>query len=255
MSLTRLKATRYVLPLREGGSLPAICDAGVADEYVVKFRGAGQGPKVLVAEVIAAGLAQAAGLPVPDVAVVELGEGFGMGEPNPEIQDLLRASVGLNFGMEYLPGAIGFEAAADLDGVDPDLAASIVWFDALISNVDRTVRNPNLLLWADGLWLIDHGASLYFHHAEQDWMPRAHDRFAMITGHILMPRASSIRVAHERLRPLITPEVLEATVADVPDEWLESPAVAMRQRYVDYLTARLDAPEWLEEAESARGRH
>jgi hypothetical protein len=255
MSLLRLKATRYVLPLREGGSLPAICDAGLVDEYVVKFRGAGQGPKVLVAEVIAAGLAQAAGLPVPDVAVVELGEGFGMGEPDPEIQDLLRASVGLNFGMEYLPGAIGFDAAADLASVDPDLAASIVWFDALISNVDRTVRNPNLLLWADALWLIDHGASLYFHHAEQNWMPRVHDRFAMITSHILMPRASSIRDAHARLRPMVTSEVVEAAVADVPEEWLDSPAVAQRQRYVDYINARLDAPEWLEEAESARGRH
>ena len=139
--------------------------------------------------------------------------------------------------------------------VDPDLAASIVWFDALISNVDRSVRNPNLLLWADGLWLIDHGASLYFHHAEQDWITRVHDRFAMITSHILMPRASSILDAHERLRPLITPAVIEGTVADVPEEWLESPAEAQRQRYVDYLTARLDAPEWLEEAESARGRH
>jgi hypothetical protein len=255
MPLPRLTATRYVLPLREGGSLPAICDTDAGTEYVVKFRGAGQGPKVLVAEVITANLARAAGLPVPGIAVIELGEGFGMGEPNPEIQDLLRGSVGLNFGLEYLPGAIGFDAAADLRSVDPDLAAAIVWFDALISNVDRTVRNPNLLLWQEKLWIIDHGASLYFHHAEQDWLPRANDRFAMIANHILMPSASSIADAHLRLRPLLTSEVIEAAVADVPQEWLGDEPETTFRRYVEYLTARLDAPGWLEEAESARGRH
>jgi hypothetical protein len=255
MTLPRLKATRYVLPLREGGSLPAICDTDGGSEYVVKFRGAGQGPKVLVAEVIAARLAVGAGLPVPGLAVVELGEGFGMGEPNPEIQDLLRGSVGLNLGMEYLPGAIGFDAAADLETVDAALAASIVWFDALISNVDRTVRNPNLLLWQDALWMIDHGASLYFHHASQDWLPRAHDRFAMIANHILMPVASSISETHERLRPRLTADVVEAAVGDVPAEWLDGETEATRRRYVEYITARLDAREWLEEAESARGRH
>jgi hypothetical protein len=255
MALPHLTATRYVLPLREGGSLPAICDTDAGPEYVVKFRGAGQGPKVLVAEVIAARLAMAAGLPVPEIAEIELGEGFGKGEPNPEIQDLLRGSTGLNFGMAYLPGAIGFDAAADLGTVDSALAASIVWFDALISNVDRTVRNPNLLLWQDGLWMIDHGASLYFHHAEQDWLPRAHDRFAMIANHILMPAASSIAEAHQLLRPRLTGDVVLDAVGDVPEDWLDGDAEEVRIRYVDYLTARLDAREWLEEAESARGRH
>jgi hypothetical protein len=251
MSVRRLVATRYVLPLREGGSLPAIVDTDCGSEYVVKFRGAGQGPKALVAEAIAAGLAHALSLPVPETAIVEMGEGFGMGEPNPEIQDLLRGSVGLNFGIAYLPGAIGFDAAADLERVDPHLAASIVWFDALITNVDRTVRNPNLLLWRDEVWMIDHGASLYFHHASTDWLARANDRFALIAQHILLPRASGLREAHERLRPLLTSAVLERVMSEVPGEWLE--AGEQRARYVEYLTARLEGDlGWLEEAERAR---
>ncbi|MGE3985428.1 MAG: HipA family kinase, partial [Dehalococcoidia bacterium] len=188
MTIKRLSATRYVLPLREGGSLPAIIDTEDG-QYVVKFRGAGQGPKALVAELIAAGIAQAVGLSMPDAAVIDLKEGFGLNEPDPEIQDLLKGSVGENFGLRYLPGAFGYEPAADRDSINTVAAAAIVWFDALISNVDRTANNPNLLLWGDRVWLIDHGASLYFHHAPGDWSSRSQERFALIRQHILLDQA------------------------------------------------------------------
>lgn len=254
MTLERLEATRYVMPLREGGSLPAIVDTE-AGQYVVKFRGAGQGGMALVAEVIAAGIAGALSLPVPRAAIVHLAEGFGMGEPNPEIQDLLRASVGINFGLAYLPGALGFDPAADMDRADGDLAAAIVWFDALLSNVDRTVRNPNLLLWQEGLWIIDHGASLYFHHSTDDWQARATDRFAMISQHILLERAGDLRAAHDRLHSRLSEDVLRRIVEDIPDEWLGERAAARRTAYVAYFKARLGGGlEWLEEAEHARAR-
>lgn len=250
MTLPHLVATRYVLPLREGGSLPAIVDTDVG-QFVLKFRGAGQGPKALVAETIAAGLARALALPVPDVAVIEMDEGFGIGEPDPEIQDLLRASTGANFGIAYLGGALGFDAAVDCDKVDPKLAADVVWFDALITNVDRTPRNPNLLLWHDRVWLIDHGASLYFHHAATDWTPRSQDRFPMIEQHILLGRAGDLLEADARLRPLLSKDVLNSVLADVPHQWLSN----HRDEYVSYLDARLNGERpWLEEAEGARRR-
>jgi hypothetical protein len=253
MAINCYEATRYVLPLREGGSLPAIIDTDEPGQYVVKFHGAGQGPRALVAEVIAAGLAGLAGLPVPKTAIVSLAEGFGMSEPDPEIQDLLRFSVGLNFGIRYLPGAIGFDPAADRRRVEPELASSIVWFDALITNVDRTPRNPNLLIWEDRVWLIDHGASLYFHHASGDWASRSQYRFPLIKDHVLLRRAADLRAAHERLRPVLTREALVDVVEGVPDEWLGEGAEEQRHAYVDYLTARLNGElAWLEEAESAR---
>jgi hypothetical protein len=171
--LTELKATRYLVPLREGGSLPAVVATDRAGEYVVKFRGAGQGPKALVAEALAAELARALDLPVPTPAIVSLAEEFGRGEPDPEIQDLLRGSMGANFGLAYLPGALGFDIAVDCEQIEPELAAAIVWFDAFITNVDRSARNPNLLLWNDQVWLIDHGAAFYFHHAGAGWESRA----------------------------------------------------------------------------------
>lgn len=255
MTLLKLTATRYVLPLREGGSLPAIVDTDCDAEYVVKFRGAGQGPKALVAEAIATGLAQVLSLPVPQGAIIDMAEGFASGEPNPEIQDLLRASTGKNFGLAFLPGAMGFDAAADADRVDATLAASIVWFDALISNVDRTVRNPNLLVWEEKLWMIDHGAAFYFQHSAPDLVSRAGDRFPMIAEHILLAHAGGLRDVHDRYRAQLTPAVLEGVVRDVPDEWLDNPAESHRQRFHEYLSLRLNGRlDWLQEAEDAGKR-
>ena len=171
MSIERLTGVRYVVPLREGGSLPAVVETDRDGPYVVKFRGAGQGQKALIAELLAAGIARALGLPVPRPALVALDAAFGRAEPDPEIQDILRGSVGANFGLAYLPGALAFDPAAGTD-VGPELAASIVWFDAFITNVDRTVRNTNILLWRGQLWLIDHGAALYVHHRWEGWEAR-----------------------------------------------------------------------------------
>lgn len=252
MTLVHRVATRYVTPLREGGSLPAIVDTDGPEQYVLKFRGAGQGVKALVAEAIAGGLAQALDLPLPGMAVVKLADGFGFGEPDPEIQDLCRASTGKNFGLEYLAGALGFDPKTDAKHVDDTLASSIVWFDALISNVDRTARNPNLLIWRDKLWIIDHGASLYFHHADGDWTKRAADKFAMIKTHILLNRATELADVDPKLASKLTTPVLEECVAALPDDWLGNDPAAARAAYVDYLERRLaDRSSWLEEIESA----
>jgi hypothetical protein len=218
----------------------------------VKFRGAGQGPKALVAEAIAAGIGHAIGLPIPDAAIVSMEEGFGLNEPDPEIQDLLKASTGENFGLRYLQGAFGYEPAADRDSINTIAAAAIVWFDALISNVDRTARNPNLLFWNERVWLIDHGASLYFHHGGGDWTARSQERFPLIKDHILLDQAGDLTIADADLRPKLTTRVLTEIVARVPDEWLDDPE-AERSAYVTYLVARLNGERpWLEEAERAR---
>lgn len=250
-----VEGLRYVVPLREGGSLPAVVDSD-AGTFVVKFRGAGQGVKALVAEALAAGLARALGLTVPNPAIVALGEGFGESEPDPEIQDILRGSVGLNFGLAYLAGAVAFDPAVDGE-VDPDRAADILWFDAYITNIDRTARNTNLLLWQDRLWLIDHGASLYFHHRWEGWQTRIQSPFPQIKDHVLLPRAGDLAAADARLRPLLTPEVIRAVVAEVPDAWLGGEALfadldAHRAAYVTYLLERLQGPrEWLKTAQEA----
>lgn len=253
MVLTQLTATSYLVPLREGGSLPAIVTTDRAGKFVVKFRGAGQGPKALVAETLAASLALAVGLPVPAPAVVTLADGFGMGEPDPEIQDLLRASSGENFGLAYLPGSLGFDVAVDGKRIDPALAAAIVWFDALIVNVDRSPRNPNLLFWDEQVWLIDHGASFYFHHTGPGWETRAQAEFPQIRDHVLLRRAEDLHAADERLRPRLTEDVIRVAVGDIPESWLGAEADAERESYVAFLTARLGGPQaWLEEAERAR---
>lgn len=252
--LHELTATRYVTPLREGGSLPAIVDADDGGQYVVKFRGAGQGPKALVAEALAAGLAQALGLRIPAAAVIALGDGFGSGEPDPEIQDLLRASHGANFGLAYLPGALAYDAAADRGLLSAEAAADIVWFDALITNVDRTARNTNLLLWQGSVWLIDHGASLYFHHAAapEAWPARAAADFPQIADHVLLAQAGDIHAAHERLRPLLTEAVVAALVAAVPEQWLGA-TQGVREAYVSYVLQRLaNASAWLERTRQAQ---
>lgn len=249
VTLQRIEATRYVTPLREGGSLPALVEASDDGLYVLKFRGAGQGRKALVAEVVAGELARALGFTVPELALVELDAALGKAEPDPEIQDLLAASVGLNLGVDFLPGALPFSPAA---GPPPDatLAAEIVWFDAFVTNVDRTAKNTNLLLWHGRLWLIDHGAALYFHHAAERAAGHERTPFQAIAEHVLLPFAGSIEDADERLAPRVTTELLEEVVATVPADWLEDDDPQM---YVDYLAGRIAAPRaFVEEAERAR---
>jgi len=247
----RLTGLRYLVPLREGGSLPAIVETDEPGAYVVKFRGAGQGVKALIAELLAAELAPLLGLPVPAPAVVNLDAGFGQGEPDPEIQDILRGSVGANFGLAYLAGALAFDPAADRT-FDADLAAAIVWFDAFITNVDRTARNTNLLCWHGAMYLIDHGASLYFHHRAEGWEKNAQSRFPHIKDHVLLPFAGDIAAAGARLAPLLTETALRTVVAAIPDEWLTgeerfaNPA-AYREAYVAWFLARLAAPRLFEE--------
>lgn len=259
MPTPRLTGVRYVVPLREGGSMPAVVDTKEGGAYVVKFLGAGQGAKALVAESLAADLALALGLPVPQPAFITLGEGFGKGEPDPEIQDILRGSVGLNFGLAWLPGALPFDPAVDRD-VSPDLAADIVWFDAFVTNVDRTPRNVNLLVCRERLWMIDHGASLYIHHQWKGWESRVQSAFPQIRDHVLLPFSGDLSKADARLRPLLTTATIHAAVDNIPAEWLEGDAQFAsldehRQRYVDYLHQRLHGPRaWLQEAVEARER-
>jgi hypothetical protein len=256
--LPRVVATRYVLPLREGGSLPGLMEADDLGTYVTKFRGAGQGRKALVAEILVAGLARAVGLRVPDLVLVELDPLLGRAEPDQEVQDLLRASAGLNLGVDYLPGALGFDPATD--EVDATSAAAIVWFDAVVQNVDRSWRNPNLLCWHGEIWLIDHGAALYFAHAWERRDAAPGKPYAQAVEHVLLPSAGSITAAHDALAPQLTDEVLADAAAAVPDEWLADepgfPAPAdVRAAYVEVLRARLAHPDpWLRSVEADRAR-
>jgi hypothetical protein len=243
-----VSAQRYVTPLREGGSLPAVMEADDLGTYVVKFRAAGQGAKALVAEIIGGELARRIGLRVPELVFVEVDPVLGRSEPDDEIRALLTASGGLNLGLDFLPGALSFDAAHHR--VEPALAARVAWFDALITNVDRTARNPNLLLWGRELYLIDHGAALYFHHAAEPVAGHARGRFEAIKDHVLLPCAGSIEEANARLAPLVDETLLRRVVASVPEAWLGSDDPRM---YVDYLTRRLEAPRtFVEEAERAR---
>jgi hypothetical protein len=256
-ALRTIIATRYVTPLREGGSLPAIVEADDSGLYVVKFRGAGQGVKALVAELIAAGLARALGLLVPELVLIEVDAALGRNEPDDEIRDLLRASVGLNVALDYLPGAISFDPTVG-PSPSPELASSIVWFDAFLTNVDRTARNTNLLCWHHRLYLIDHGAALYFHHDWGDARQKAHSPFAPIRDHVLLPFTADLAVADRQLRPKLNREVFQRVLAEIPDSWLtDEPALptpdSRREAYADYLEARLDAaPIFLQEAVRAR---
>ena len=225
-------------PLREGGSLPAIVDTEDG-MFVLKFRGAGQGPKALVAEIITGELARELGLPVPEIALVEVSETFGRSEPDPEIQELLRASHGINVGMRYLDGAFNFDGYAASEFIRQDLAGDVVWLDAFTTNPDRTHRNPNLLICHRRPWLIDHGASLYAHH---DWSTvdskRTRTPFPLIKDHVLLLQAGDINVVDARLAGLVTKDLVERVVARVPDDLLNND----RQRYIDYLLERVEAP-------------
>jgi hypothetical protein len=243
--LRTVEATRYVTPLREGGSLPAIVEADDLGTYVLKFRGAGQGRKALIAEIVSGEIARSLGLLVPEIVLVNLDPELARAEPDPEIQDLIRASAGLNLALDYLPGSLGFDLLVDPPG--PDLASRILWFDALVTNVDRTPRNPNLLTWHGRLWLIDHGASLYFHHAWRDWRAASKRPFAAARDHVLLPFAGNIFDAEAKLAPQLTSKVLREIVDLVPDEWLRdehgfADAAAVRAAYVEFLSSRLEEP-------------
>lgn len=250
--------TRYVTPLREGGSLPAIVEADDLGTYVLKFRGAGQGVKVLIAELVTGEIARVLGLPVPEVVFAELDPVLGRSEADPEIRDLINASGGLNLALDYLPGS--FEYAPVTAPPDPELASAIVWLDAYLTNVDRTVRNTNMLVWHKKLYLIDHGAALNVHFNWPTYRARIRDPFSYIREHVLLRYAGCIAEVDERLRALLTPEVLTAIIGLVPDDWLEDdPSFASRaeQRaaYIEYLTQRLVAPRaFVEEAVRARAQ-
>ncbi|MGE0582889.1 MAG: HipA family kinase [Steroidobacteraceae bacterium] len=244
-------ATRYVTPLREGGSLPAIVEADDDGLYVLKFRGAGQGAQALVAELIAGEIARAAGLPVPEIVLVQLDAALARTEPDPEIQDLIKASVGLNLALDYLPGSITFDPVAER--VTGELASGIVWFDAFVMNVDRTARNANLLMWHGQPWLIDHGASLYFHHGWDGSPERSGDPFTRIRDHVLLPLADALPSADARLGGRLTREILAQAVAHVPGEWL--PDESRRTDYVEFLAHRLQRRQlFVEEALRARSQ-
>ncbi|HEX5823103.1 MAG TPA: HipA family kinase [Candidatus Limnocylindrales bacterium] len=257
-SMRAVRATRYVTAFREGGSLPGLVEADDDGLYVVKFRGAGQGPRVLVAEWLAGEIARSLGLLVPDLVAVDLAKEIADSEPHQEIHDLLEASVGRNIGLDFLPGSLMYDPAIGT-APDPDWAASVVWLDALVTNPDRSARNPNMLVWHGRTWLIDHGAALFIHHTWRD--PDAHARRSFgdrIGDHVLLPFASSIAAADERLAELVTGELLADLVAAVPDDWLAPDRIvgdadAQRRAYVRYLSSRLESPRpFVEAADRAR---
>jgi len=256
MQLRTVIATRYVTPLREGGSLPAIVEADDDGMYVLKFHGAGQGPKALIAELMAGEIARASGLPVPEIVFVELDPALARTEPDPEIQHLIRASAGLNLALDYLPGAVTFDSVAEQP--DADLASSVVWFDAYVTNIDRTPRNTNLLMWHRRLWLIDHGAALYFHHTWNNYRERSRDPFPMIKDHVLLPFASALREVDAKMTGRVTPDIIDRIVKLIPDAWLVGDASfggsnQHRDAYSEYLLRRLELPHvFLEEAIRAR---
>ncbi len=247
---------RYVTPLREGGSLPALAEADDGFLYVLKFRGAGQGVKALIAELIGAEIARTAGLKIPEIVFANLDEAFGRTEPDEEIQDLLKFSTGLNLALHYLAGAITFDPVVNKpDGL---LASKIVWLDCLLTNVDRTARNTNMLMWHKELWLIDHGASLYFHHSWDNWEEQALKPFSQIKDHVLLPLASQLEDANDFFRSLLNKEKINSIVSLIPDEWLtlhspDEPADVIRDVYARFLERRIDSSEiFVNEAQNAR---
>lgn len=256
MQLRTVNVTRYVTPLREGGSLPAIAEADDGFLYVIKFRGAGQGVKALIAELIGSEIVRKAGLRVPELVFANLDTAFGRTEPDEEIQDLLKASVGLNLGLHYLSGAITFDPNVTL--IDELTASKIVWLDCLLTNVDRTPRNTNMLTWHRELWLIDHGAALYFHHSWQNWVEQAKRPFTQVKDHVLLPRASQLNEADAIFKEILTPAVIQSIINLIPDEWLlsewktETPE-EVRQVYINFLNTRIAASEvFVKEARHAR---
>lgn len=254
--LRTVNVTRYITPLREGGSLPALVEADDEFLYVLKFRGAGQGIKALIAELIAGEIARALGFKVPEIVFVNLDPAFGRTEPDEEIQDLLRASEGLNLALHYLSGAITFDPLVTT--LDPKLASQIVWFDCLVTNVDRTPRNTNMLIWHKELWLIDHGATFYFHHSWQNLEEQGRRPFVHVKDHVLLPRATELDAVDAEFRSMLSAELIRSIVSLIPDEWLaeDSPFESVtehRQAYVQFLETRLANTEvFVKEAQYAR---
>jgi hypothetical protein len=254
-----IRATQYVTALREGGSLPAIIEADDLGLYVLKFRGAGQGPLALVAELVAGEIGRALGLRVPELVLVEVDAALGRNEPDEEIRDLLRASVGLNLALDYLPGSSMFDPAAG-DVADARTASLAVWFDAFVANVDRTARNANLLCWHKELYFIDHGAALYFHHDWKSIADKAENPFAQVKQHILLPWASELEEADTAAHKLLNTEVFAAILDAVPQAWLlpeakELSAAEKRAVYLDFFTRRLNgSSKFVEEALRARAQ-
>ena len=254
-SIRTVEVTRYVTPLREGGSLPAIVEADDSFLYVLKFRGAGQGVKALIAELIGGEIARALGFRVPEIVLANVDPAFGRTEPDEEIQDLLKFSEGLNLALHYLSGAITFDPAV----TKPDalLASQIVWLDCFITNVDRTARNTNMLMWHKELWLIDHGASLYFHHSWDNWEEQAKRGFAPVKDHVLLTWASELEVVDKTFHSILTPLLIRSIVELVPEEWLISEALPdagkNRSIYEQFLLTRLsNSFIFLKEAQHAR---
>ncbi|MEO6520849.1 MAG: HipA family kinase [Mucilaginibacter sp.] len=254
--LRTVNVMRYVTPLREGGSLPAIAEADDEFLYVLKFRGAGQGVKALIAELIGGEIARACGLKIPELVFANLDAAFGRTEPDEEIQDLLKASVGLNLALHYLAGAITFDPT--VTALDAKLASQIVWLDCLLTNVDRTPRNTNMLIWHKELWLIDHGAALYFHHSWDNWEEQAKRPFAQVKDHVLLPRASELETVDQEFKAILTPELIREIVGLIPDEWLlredqTDTAAQMREVYAQFLITRISVSQiFVNEAQHAR---
>ncbi|MDB4925267.1 HipA family kinase [Mucilaginibacter sp.] len=252
--LRTVNVIRYVTPLREGGSLPAIAEADDDFLYVLKFRGAGQGVKALIAELVGGELARYLGLKVPEIVFANLDEAFGRTEPDEEIQDLLKASVGLNLALHYLSGAITFDPTVTV--TDAKLASQIVWLDCLLTNVDRTPRNTNMLIWHKELWLIDHGAALYFHHSWDNWKEQATRPFVQVKDHVLVPRATELELVDTEFKSILNEEVIRNIVGLIPDEWLTdetSSAAERREVYVQFLLLRIAASDiFIKEVQNAR---
>jgi hypothetical protein len=249
-------AIRYVTPLREGSSLPAVVEADDGELYVVKFSGAGQGPKALIAELVAGAIGQALGLLVPKLAFVVLCPALGPSEPDPEIRDLLNASVGLNLGLRFLPNAFAYNPLLEPPPTS-ELASAIVWFDAFVTNVDRTPRNTNILVWNKSLWLIDHGAALYFHHDWRDYLERSRSSFEHVKDHVLLPFAAALPEADRTCKARLAPGTIGAIASLIPDAWLDrgpfETKADQRQAYVDYLLSRLEVSAiFVDEARHAR---
>jgi hypothetical protein len=256
MTLRTVNVTRYITPLREGGSLPALADADDGFKYVIKFRGAGHGPKALISELIGGLVAHRLKLRLPELVFVELDEAFGQTEGDEEIQDLLQASRGLNLGLHFLSGALTFDPVTST--VDGRTASIIVWMDAFLTNVDRTVRNTNMLMWHKELWLIDHGATLYFHHTWTNWEKAALSPFPLVKDHVLLRWADQLQAVNDEIKSLLTPEFLRSVVDAIPESWAESAeaghsAAEVREVYYQFLTRRVEhSDNFLNEAIHAR---
>ena len=256
IELRTVNLTRYITPLREGGSLPALAEADDEFKYVVKFRGAGHGTKALISELIGGEVAHILGFRVPELVFLNLDEAFGRTEGDEEIQDLLQGSRGLNLGLHFLSGALTFDPVATK--VDPELASRIVWLDAYLTNIDRTFRNTNMLMWHKELWLIDHGSSLYFHYSWTNWQKHALSPFAEVKNHVLLPRASQLAEVDAGLKTRLTPERIREVVALIPEDWLNWDDLGItnqeiRETYVRFLTERVAHSEiFIKEAQNAR---